>query len=116
MLEEHGLLIALLDDETNILHDEQSALDLIGELSFNKKARHLVIPAEALNKFFFDLSTGLAGNILQKFVNYKIHLAIIGDFSIYNSKNLHQFILESNKSNHVVFAASIEEAIEKFLS
>jgi hypothetical protein len=51
--EENGLMIALLDDETNVLHDEQSALDLIEELSFNKRISHLVIPAESISNQFF---------------------------------------------------------------
>ena len=62
---------------------------------------------------FFILSTGLAGEILQKFVNCHIKLAIVGDYSKYTSKPPRDFIYESNKGNSIYFASSIEEAVLK---
>ncbi len=41
------------------------------------------------------------GEILQKFVTYKAKLAIAGDFSVYTSKSLKDFIYESNNGNHI---------------
>ena len=35
---------------------------------------------------FFDLKTRLAGEILQKYINYHVKVAIIGDFSVYRAK------------------------------
>lgn len=114
IIKENSIEIALLTDETSVLYGEQSTLNLIGELCFNREIAHVVVPAEALSDNFFNLRTRLAGNILQKFINYGVRLAIVGDFSTYRSKNLHQFIFESNKSKDVIFAASIDEAIKKF--
>jgi hypothetical protein len=62
---------------------------------------------------FFKLSTGIAGEILQKFINYQAKLAIVGDFSGYTSKPLHDFIYESNRGRDIFFAASMDEAMEK---
>ncbi len=59
------------------------------------------------------MSTGIAGDILQKFVNYSKKLAIIGDFSIYTSHSLKDFIYESNQGNQIFFVADEQEAIEK---
>lgn len=59
------------------------------------------------------LSTGMAGEILQKFVTYGIKLAIIGDYSMYTSKPLRDFIYESNKGDHMFFTATEDEAIAK---
>lgn len=114
IIKKNNTEIAVFRETSAILYDEQSALDLIGELVFNKRIACLVIPMEVLSDPFFDLSTGLAGNILQKFVNYGVRLAIVGDFSAYHSRSLHQFILESNSSTHVLFAASVEEAVNSF--
>lgn len=114
IIKKNSIEIAVLTDEATILYDEQSALDLIGELVFNKRIAYIVVPMEALGDKFFDLSTGLAGNILQKFINYGVRLAIVGDFSTYNGKSLHQFIFESNNSTHVLFVTSIDEAVERF--
>jgi len=68
---------------------------------------------EAICEDFFRLKTGLAGEILQKFVNYRMKIAIVGDFSIYTSKSLKDFIYESNKGKHIFFVPSEKEAIEK---
>lgn len=110
-----NLSIGLLD-ERDILHDEQSALDIIGELAFVHRVNYLVIPSSALDQRFFDLSTGLAGSILQKFVNYHVKVAIVGDFSIYTSKYLHEFINEVNQRNEILFASSFDDAVKRFLA
>lgn len=57
------------------------------------------------------LSTGIAGEILQKFVNYQCKLAIFGDYSGYTSKPLKDFIYESNNGSHVFFVETEEEAV-----
>lgn len=58
------------------------------------------------------LKTRLAGEILQKFVNYNIKVAIIGDFTIYTSKSLRDFMYESNKGKDIFFSPSVNDAIE----
>ena len=63
----------------------------------------MVLRKEQLSEDFFRLSTGLAGEVLQKFVNYQMKLAIVGDFSGYTSKPLQDFIRESNEGRHVCF-------------
>lgn len=62
---------------------------------------------------FFHLSIKLAGEILQKFINYKIKIAIVGDFSEYTSKSLKDFIYESNIGKDVFFLSDEKQAIEK---
>ena len=65
---------------------------------------------------FFALSTCLAGEILQKFVNYGVRFAIYGDFSEYTSKPLKDFIYESNKGRDFYFQPNIELAVDKLCS
>ena len=68
---------------------------------------------EMFTEDFFDLSSGLAGEISQKLVNYGFRLAIIGDFSEYTSASLHDFVNESNKGSHLFFVADKDEALKK---
>ena len=62
---------------------------------------------------FFILSSGLAGEILQKFINYGFRIAIYGDFSKFTSKPLKDFMYESNKGRDIFFTDSLEKATEK---
>ena len=62
---------------------------------------------------FFELKNGMAGEILQKFSNYRVRLAIVGDFSRYTSKSINDFILESNKTGHINFVPTVTEALLK---
>jgi hypothetical protein len=64
---------------------------------------------------FFDLKTGTAGEILQKFSNYRVRLAIVGDFSAYPGQSIRDFIFESNKRKHINFVGSIAEAVERLI-
>ena len=55
---------------------------------------------------------GLAGEILQKYINYDGRIAIYGDYSHYTSKPLKDFIYESNKGKDVFFVSTKEEAVD----
>ncbi|MBK7711477.1 MAG: DUF4180 domain-containing protein [Bacteroidales bacterium] len=76
-------------------------------------AGKMIIYEYQIDPSFFDLKTGLAGEILQKFSNYRMQLAIIGDFSKYRSKSLQDFVRECNKGNRIFFLESKEAAIAK---
>jgi hypothetical protein len=69
-----------------------------------------VLNRKQLAPTFFDLKTGLAGEILQKCSNYRRRLVILGDFTLEKSKSMQDFIRESNKTGKVVFAATLPEA------
>ena len=73
----------------------------------------IIINKAAICKEFFDLSTKIAGEILQKFINYRKRIAIIGDFSIYTSKSLKDFIYECNKGKNIFFTSDVEQAIKR---
>ncbi len=103
---------ALLNGNEVILTDAQSALNLMVDVQYRLDVNRIAVPKRAVKEDFFILSTGLAGEVLQKFVNYGVKLAIYGDFSRYTSKPLKDFMYESNNGGHVFFAASAEEAGE----
>ncbi len=108
--------IAVVQNDSLIITDLQSALDFAMTIRYDTGTSNLVIPKECVTEDFFVLSTKLAGEILQKYVNYGIKLAIVGDFSGYTSKPLHDFIYESNKGKDFFFVPDVEEAIKKMES
>ncbi len=73
----------------------------------------IALNKEAICDDFFILSKGLAGEILQKFVNYGIKFAIYGNFSKYTSKPLQDFIYESNNGKDVFFVSTENEVINR---
>src|SRR5688572_459110 len=73
------------------------------EIAMNLPVDGLVIRKDNLAESFFDLRSGLAGEILQKVANYRLKVGLVGDYSGYDSKALRDFIHESNKSNRIVF-------------
>ena len=105
--------IALIRGREQVLTDPQTALDLIVTVKYETGCSRIALPKEAVAGDFFVLSTRLAGEILQKFINYQSKLAIYGDFSRYTSKPLKDFIYESNRGADVFFAADEADALEK---
>lgn len=98
-----------------VIWDTQSALDLMMTVQYETGCSRLALPKQQIAEAFFDLRTGLAGEILQKFVNYRMKLAIYGDFSVYTSKALRDFIYESNQGRDICFASDRETALDWLL-
>jgi hypothetical protein len=98
-----------------VINKVQDALDLMANASY-MDARNIILHEKNLNPEFFNLSSRLAGDILQKFTNYQVKVAIIGDFSKYTSKSLKDFIYECNKGRMIFFIPDIEQAKEKLFA
>lgn len=100
----NGQRILLCDREGAALASSRDASDLVGE-AFSAEAKMIVIPVERLSPDFLKLSSGLAGEVLQKFVNYGLKVAIIGDIAaaIAASGPLRDFVRESNRGHSVWF-------------
>jgi hypothetical protein len=112
IIQVEGKNIAEIISDKIIISETQEALDLMADAAW-QGAVGLIINAENFTPAFFDLKTGIAGDILQKFSTYNMRLAIIGDFSAVKSKSLNDFIFESNKCGRISFVSSREEAIRK---
>lgn len=112
-LNENGIDLAVISSDEAVITGVQSALDLIMSVKYETGAERIVIPKELVCEEFFILSTGIAGEILQKFINYHVKAAIYGDYSHYTSKPLKDFIYESNQGRDIFFPATREEAIQK---
>lgn len=109
----NGIDIAVVSGPERAVTDTQSALDLAMSARYEAGAERLAIDKEAICEDFFILSTGVAGDILQKWINYHVKAAIYGDFSRYTSKPLKDFIYESNCGKDFFFVSSREEAIQR---
>lgn len=112
-LTQNGSTVAVISAEEKIITDVQSALDLMMTVKYEAGTKNIAIDKNVIDEKFFILSSGLAGEILQKFINYGVKLAIFGDFSHYTSKPLHDFIYESNNGKDVFFVSTKEEAVER---
>lgn len=109
----NGRRIAVVTAEGVLLENEQDALELMAAAQYENGCERIVLYKEAVAEAFFVLSTRLAGGILQKFANYRMKLAIVGDYSRYTSVPLRDFILESNAGGAVFFVCTLEEALDK---
>ena len=89
----------------------QDTLDIMATAQYIGDCMGIVLYKECIDESFFDLKTGFAGEVLQKFANYRLKLAIVGDFSHYTSKSLKDFIYECNKGNLVYFKNELEDAL-----
>ncbi|HLN22002.1 MAG TPA: DUF4180 domain-containing protein [Bacteroidales bacterium] len=103
---------ATIVDDDLFINDIQEALDLIANLGMDG-CDCIIINEKNINSDFFDLRSGFAGEMLQKFSNYRFGLAVVGDFSKYHSKSLRDFIRESNRGKRIIFTSTIEEALEQ---
>ena len=103
--------IAELISDNNIITNIDDGTDLAGNLYY-QNFDGVIIYKKNIAPIFFDLKSGIAGEILQKFSNFRLRLVIVGDFSSHPSKSLNDFIYESNKRKQVNFTISQEEAIQ----
>ncbi len=108
--------IAVITGLEKPIGNVQSAIDLIASVVFELRCNRMVVPISSFAEDFYNLSSGLAGDILQKFENYQVCLAIYGDFSIYKSKALQDFIRESNRGKRIRFVESEAFAIRELKS
>lgn len=98
---------------TNVLINTiEDGLNLIGDLYYQGFDR-IIIYEINMSPLFFDLKSGFAGELLQKFTNYRMQLTIIGDFSNYPSKSFQDFIYESNKGKQIGFLPTLSSAVSK---
>ncbi|MDR6923747.1 DUF4180 domain-containing protein [Chryseobacterium sp. 2987] len=95
-----------------LIRSAEDGLDLLGDIYYQGFDK-VIIYEKNITPDFFDLKTKIAGEILQKFSNYRMGLAIVGDFSQYESKSIRDFIFESNKTKHINFAETIEDALKR---
>ncbi|MBV2155582.1 DUF4180 domain-containing protein [Kitasatospora sp. SUK 42] len=103
-----GVKVLVCDAAGPAITTVQDALDLIGASYVG--AEIVAVPADRLDDRFFVLSTGFAGEVMQKFVNYRVRLAVLGDISrhLEASSALRSLVHESNASDHIWFLPDVD--------
>ena len=110
LIEHNNHRLLVLNSEGPILTRTQDLLDLIQE-AFAQKASVLVVPVSRLDPAFFQLRSGLAGEFVQKVVNYQLKLVVVGDISAHvaASDALRDFVREANRGQTILFVSQLED-------
>jgi hypothetical protein len=95
---------------------EREVLDLIGNASY-QGAEWVVVPAERFDEAFFQLRTRVAGDIIQKFVQYRVGLVVLGDISRHTAAStaLRDFVREANRGRQTWFLSDTDELRERLV-
>lgn len=104
----HETVVFLCDAEGPAIAGERDTADLIGD-AFGSGATVIALPLARLRPDFLKLGTRVAGEILQKLVNYRFRVVILGDVSaaVAASNALRDFVVESNRSETVWFLPNL---------
>ncbi|HAD79796.1 DUF4180 domain-containing protein [Empedobacter falsenii] len=96
------------------LTNTEDAMQLMMDCKYEHQAYKAIFYQENITPDFFELKTKLADEMLQKFTQYGFEIAIVGDFRVYESKSLNDFIFESNKAGKFIFVATKDEALSRW--
>ncbi len=117
-IEKHNIKdthIAELISDNIIIQKIEDGFDLLGNLYYQGFDK-VIIHEKNITSDFFDLKNKMAGEILQKFSNYRVRLAIVGDFSKYTKKSIKDFIYESNNGKQINFVPTISDALNVLIN
>ncbi|MGC4889810.1 DUF4180 domain-containing protein [Micromonospora sp. DT227] len=105
--ERAGVTVLVCDPAGPPIVTEADALELIGAAFAG--ATVVAVPAARLDPSFFTLGTRFAGEVMQKFVNYRLRLVVVGDISAYlaGSGALRALVAESNRHDQVWFVPDL---------
>jgi len=105
--ERAGVTVLVCDPAGPPLATTEAALDLIGAAFAG--AEVVAVPAQRFGPDFFSLATRFAGEIMQKFVNYRLRLAVVGDISAHLAASgaLRALVAESNRHDHIWFVPDL---------
>jgi hypothetical protein len=110
IINHHNNLTAYILLDEQFIQTATDGLNLLGDLYYQGYER-AIIHQHNITPAFFELKNGLAGEILQKFSNYRFRLVIVGDFTQFTSKSIQDFILESNRNKQVNFVDTLDSAL-----
>jgi len=114
IIDTNGHPIAEVIAEGVVVEARRDALDFLGDVYYQGSSC-VILEKHHLPPDFYDLRTGLAGEILGMAANYHMKLAVIGDFSRIESKSFAAFIVECNRGNGVFFVPDRETAIKRLV-
>ncbi|UZI26783.1 DUF4180 domain-containing protein [Streptomyces sp. VB1] len=114
VVEYHGVPVLVCDATGVTIADVQDALDHLIGAAF-ACAEVVAVPSARLDDRFFDLSTGLAGAILQKFANYRLRLVVLGDIGHHLSASsaLPDLVCEANRGRDIWFVPDLDALADR---
>jgi hypothetical protein len=91
------------------ISDARDAVRLIEQV-LGERASVVVVPAVRFSDAFFQLRTGVAGEVLQKMMNYRLKLAIVGDVSAHvaESKAFRDLVIEADRGRDLIVVPDVE--------
>jgi hypothetical protein len=113
-LELGGRRVLVCAAQGPLLGQEGDANDFLS-LAFSTDAELLVVPVSRLDKRFFDLRSGMAGQIVQKCATYRMQLVVLGDVSalVEQSRAFRDFVYEANQGRSLWFVSDEGNLQEK---
>jgi len=106
-----SVAVEVVSDEV-FINSEQDALDLMANIGYLYDSRKIIMYRKNVCDEFYVLSSGIAGSVMQKFSNYRVRAAIIGEFDD-SSKSLKAFIIECNRTRQVIFTPDLNAALKE---
>ncbi len=97
----------------DLIDSEAKALDLVGVCGELQNSK-LLIHADNLPGEFYDLKTGLAGEVMLKFSNYRITAALVIPAEKIGQGRFYEMVLETNRGNQFRIFQTVEDAEEWF--
>ncbi|AZM87753.1 MULTISPECIES: DUF4180 domain-containing protein [Streptomyces] len=106
----HDVPVLMCDPDGEPIGCERDVLDLVGNAAW-QGAQWVVVPAGRFAEDFFRLRTKIAGDIVQKFVTYRVGLVVLGDISRHTegSEALRDFVRECNRGRQTWFLTGLDE-------
>lgn len=104
--------VAIVESTDILISNAQDALDLMASVRYLSGCDKFIINQWNVTEDFFELKTKLAGDVLQKYTNYQMKMAIVGDFDQYDSKSLRDFIYECNHGKQFFFVKDEQAALD----
>lgn len=89
------------------------AADTLLAAAWEHDAAWIAVAAEHLHDDFFRLDTRFAGHLVQKLINSRVRLAVVGnvDAALARSRALRELVHETNRGDAFWFVADIEALV-----
>ena len=109
VVDQGGERILLCEAHGPPIESDRSAIDLIGG-ALAAGATMIAVPVSRLSADFFQLRSGVAGEIAGKVVTYRLKLAVLGDIAAHLAASgaLRAWVRESNRHGEIVFLPSLD--------
>jgi hypothetical protein len=116
-VESWGGTCVLVVEPVGVVIGGREARDLVAE-AFGEGAAMLAVPVGRLDPAFFDLRSGVAGDILQVSATYRTRLAIVGELPepAASSRAFAALVRESNAGTQHWFVPSLVALRERLES